>query len=94
MQAAFYQYHLPQLKVHLLQAKKDLVFLQRPVEVGELFGFEARDVHMAKKSCWTASTQTRLASRSLCTFPGERSEAIDPSSHAVMAPSLLSSSLS
>jgi hypothetical protein len=47
-----------------------------------------------KKSCWTALGRTRPASCSMSTFPRARSKAANPSSHAMMAPSLLSSSLS
>jgi hypothetical protein len=48
----------------------------------------------AKKSCWTTLARMRLTSHSMSTFPRARSKATNPSSHVVMAPSLLSSSLS
>jgi hypothetical protein len=47
-----------------------------------------------KKFCWIASARTRLASRSMRTFPRAHSKAANPSSHMVMESSLLSSSLS
>jgi hypothetical protein len=45
-------------------------------------------------SCWTSSAQMRLTSCFVCTSHRAHSKAINPSSHAVMAPSQLSSSLS
>jgi hypothetical protein len=48
----------------------------------------------ARKPYWTTSTWTCMASHSVCTLPRARSKSANPSSYAVMAPSLLSSSLS
>jgi hypothetical protein len=45
-----------------------------------------------RKSCWAASTWTRLTSCSTCTVPRAHSKVTYPSSHAAMAPSLLSNS--
>jgi hypothetical protein len=57
-------------------------------------GLELEAHAWAKKSCWTASARTRLSSCSVCTSPRAHSKATNPSSHMMMAPSLLSSSLS
>jgi hypothetical protein len=46
VRAAFlllHQYRLSDLQVYLLQAKKDLAYLQCPIEVGEMSGPRARD---------------------------------------------------
>jgi hypothetical protein len=42
-------YRLLHLQVCLLQAKEDLAFLQRLVEVSELFGPRARDVRLGEE---------------------------------------------
>jgi hypothetical protein len=47
-----------------------------------------------KKSHWIASARARLVSHSMCTSPSVGAKATKPSSHAMMAPSRLSSSLS
>jgi hypothetical protein len=52
MQATFLllrQYRLSHLQVYLLQAKKDLAFLQCPVEVGELSRPRAIDARLGKE---------------------------------------------
>jgi hypothetical protein len=46
----------------------------------------------ARKSCWAASSWTRLTSCSTRTVPRAHSKVAYPSSHSAMAPSLLSNS--
>jgi hypothetical protein len=37
------------LHIHLLRAKEDLTFLQRPIEVDELFGPGTRGAHLGEE---------------------------------------------
>jgi hypothetical protein len=90
----FYQYCLSHLQVHLLQARKDLAFLQCPIEVNELSGPEARDVRLSKEVMLDSlgSDATGIPFRAHLSKGALKGyQSILP---RAMAPSLLSSSLS
>jgi hypothetical protein len=78
----------------LLQAKKDRCSSNIQLRSVSCLDLELEARTKAKKSCQTTSARTLLASLSMHTSPTTHSKAANPSSHAAMAPSLLSSSLS